>query len=38
MYSIIETEKIQKKVILDLFDGIEMDLQENVNINSKKIY
>lgn len=36
MWYIIESEKISKKVVIDLFDGIETDLQEQVQINSKK--
>jgi len=36
MWSIVESENISKKVVIDLFDGIETDLQEKVRINSKK--
>ena len=36
MWYIIESEKISKKVVIDLFDGVETDLQEQVQINSKK--
>ena len=36
MWSIINSEKISEKVITDLFDGIETDLEEKVRINSKK--
>ena len=36
MWSIIESENISKKVVIDLFDGVETDLQEKVQINSKK--
>ena len=36
MWNIIEEENISKKVVLDLFDGVETDLNENVKINSKK--
>ena len=36
MKSIIKSENISEKIVLDLFDGIEMDLDENVIINSKK--
>ena len=36
MWSLIETEDISKNVVIDLFDGIETDLQEKVQINSKK--
>ncbi len=36
MWSIIRSEKISKKVVTDLFDGVETDLEEKVQINSKK--
>ena len=36
MWSIIESENISQKVVIDLFDGVETDLQEEVQINSKK--
>ncbi len=36
MWSIIDSENISKKVVLDLFDGIETDLKEKVQIKSKK--
>jgi|TARA_B110000967_G_scaffold160411_1_gene166291 phytoene synthase len=36
MWNIIEEENISKKVVIDLFDGVETDLNENVKINSKK--
>tara|TARA_B100000575_G_C23076254_1_gene619942 strand:+ start:78 stop:926 length:849 start_codon:yes stop_codon:yes gene_type:complete len=36
MWSIIESENISKEVVIDLFDGVETDLQERVRINSKK--
>ena len=36
MWSIIESENISKKVVIDLFDGVETDLQKKVQINSKK--
>ena len=36
MWSIIESENISKNVVIDLFDGVETDLQEKVKINSKK--
>ena len=36
MRSIIKSENISEKIVLDLFDGVEMDLNENVIINSKK--
>ena len=36
MWSIINSENISKKVVIDLFDGVETDLEEKVEINSKK--
>ena len=36
MWSIIDKEKISKKVVMDLFDGVQTDLEEKVKINSKK--
>ena len=36
MWSIIDSENISKKVVMDLFDGVETDLEEKVQINSKK--
>ncbi|WP_075534238.1 phytoene/squalene synthase family protein [Candidatus Pelagibacter communis] len=36
MWSVIDSENISKKVIIDLFDGVETDLKEKVVINSKK--
>ncbi len=36
MWSIIESEKISKQVVLDLFDGVQTDLEEKVQIKSKK--
>ena len=36
MWYLIESENISKKVVIDLFDGVETDLQEKVKINSKK--
>ena len=36
MWSIIDSEKISKKVVFDLFDGVETDLEEKVQITSKK--
>ncbi len=36
MWSIIDSESIPKQVVMDLFDGIETDLEEKVIINSKK--
>ena len=36
MWSIIDSEMISKKVVIDLFDGVGTDLKEKVKINSKK--
>ena len=36
MWSVIKSESISEKVVMDLFDGVETDLQEKVHINSKK--
>ena len=36
MWSIINSENISKKIVIDLFDGVETDLEEKVKINSKK--
>jgi len=36
MWSIIYSENISKKIVIDLFDGLETDLEEKVRINSKK--
>ena len=36
MWSVIDSENICKKVVIDLFNGIETDLKEKVVINSKK--
>ena len=36
MWSIIDSEKISKKVVNDLFDGVETDLGEKVEIKTKK--
>ncbi len=36
MWSIIDSEKISKHVVFDLFNGIETDLEEKVQINSRK--
>ena len=36
MWFLIESENISKQVVIDLFDGIETDLEEKVQINSKK--
>ena len=36
MWSVIDSEKISKQIVIDLFDGVETDLKEKVLINSKK--
>ena len=36
IWSIIDSENISKKIVFDLFDGVETDLEEKVEINSKK--
>ena len=36
MWSIIDKERISKQVVMDLFDGVQTDLKEKVEINSKK--
>ncbi len=36
MWLVIDSENISKRIIMDLFDGIESDLKEKVVINSKK--
>jgi 15-cis-phytoene synthase len=36
MWSIIISENISKKVVIDLFDGVETDLEDKVGIKSKK--
>ncbi len=36
MWSIIKSERISEKVVLDLFDGVETDLDERVNFSSNK--
>ena len=36
MWSIIDSESISKQIVIDLFDGVETDLEEKVVINSKK--
>ena len=36
MWNLIEEYKISTKIINDLFDGVESDLKENVQLNSKK--
>ena len=36
MWSVIDSESISKQIVIDLFDGVETDLEEKVVINSKK--
>ena len=36
MYRLFDQEKISRKIVEDLFDGLESDCQEKVEINSKK--
>ena len=36
MWSIMESEKISHQIVIDLFDGVDTDLEEKVQINSKK--
>ncbi len=36
MWSVIDKERISKQVVMDLFDGVQTDLEEKVKINSKK--
>ena len=36
MWVIIDKDKISKQVVMDLFDGVQTDLEEKVQINSKK--
>ena len=36
MWLLISSENISHKVVVDLFDGVETDLEEKVKINSKK--
>ncbi len=36
MWSVIHSENISKQIVIDLFDGVEMDLKEKIKINSKK--
>ena len=36
MWHVIEEENISKRVVFDLFDGVETDLNESVKINTKK--
>tara|TARA_B100000575_G_scaffold258931_1_gene230852 strand:- start:400 stop:1245 length:846 start_codon:yes stop_codon:yes gene_type:complete len=36
MWAIIDSEKISKKVVMDLFDGVQTDLEKIVKFNSKK--
>ena len=35
MWSVIDSENISKLIVIDLFDGVETDLEEKVVINSK---
>ena len=36
MWSLIDNEGISYKIVIDLFDGVETDLEEKLVINSKK--
>ena len=36
MWSIVDEENISKQIVIDLFDGVETDLEEKVVISSKK--
>ena len=36
MWSVINKERISKRVVMDLFDGVQTDLEEKVKINTKK--
>ena len=36
IYILIDQENISKKILLDLFDGVESDLKDEVKINTKK--
>ena len=36
MWLLIDSENISKRIVIDLFDGVETDLEEKVVINSKK--
>ena len=36
MCSVINKERISKRVVMDLFDGVQTDLEEKVKINTKK--
>ena len=36
MWSIIDSEKISKQVVIDLFDGVQTDLEDKVQFKSKK--
>ena len=36
IYNLIENFDISKSIILDLFDGVESDLKENIKFNSNK--
>ena len=36
MWSLIDSENISSNIVIDLFDGVETDLKEKVQINSNK--
>ena len=36
MWSVIDSDGISERIVLDLFDGVETDLKEKVHIKSKK--
>ena len=36
MWAVINSENISKQIVIDLFDGVETDLEDEVIINSKK--
>ena len=36
MWLVIDKERISKRVVMDLFDGVQTDLEEKVKINTKK--
>ena len=38
MWLIVNSENISTKIVFDLFDGVETDLKEKVEIKKKKIY
>ena len=37
MYNLFEKEKISRKIVEDLFDGLESDCQEKIQLDSKKL-